>query len=257
MALIALFQQPDEDLPALMIVDEPELGLHPYAIEIITGLIRAASLKTQVVLTTQSTTFLDHFEPEEIIVVDCEAGHSLFRRLEREPLKDWLEDYSVSELWEKNVLGGGPLPWDNSACFAKVRPNKPFATKSCPRTYVESVEEAFGSDIADPRFIPYLQLHEYETILFTDPEAFRIAFENCDREVARLNAIAESFSSIEHINDGEATAPSKRIIDVIPTYKGLKTSAGPDIAEYIGLTAIRGKCFHFNAWLTKLEGLWK
>ena len=109
MALITLFLQPQEDLPDVIILDEPELGLHPHAIEIITGLIRAASLKTQVILTTQSTTFLDHFEPEEIIVVDFEAGHSVFRRLEPEELKDWLEDYSVSELWEKNVLGGGPF----------------------------------------------------------------------------------------------------------------------------------------------------
>jgi predicted ATPase len=109
MALITLFLQPEADLPAVLILDEPELGLHPHAIDIITGLIRAASFKTQVILTTQSTTFLDHFEPEEIIVVDCDAGHSIFRRLEPSQLADWLQEYSVSELWEKNVLGGGPL----------------------------------------------------------------------------------------------------------------------------------------------------
>lgn len=109
MALITLFLQPEDDLPDVIILDEPELGLHPHAIEIITGLIRAASLKTQVILTTQSTTFLDHFDPQEIIVVDSKEGHSVFRRLEPEGLKDWLEDYSVSELWEKNVLGGGPF----------------------------------------------------------------------------------------------------------------------------------------------------
>jgi predicted ATPase len=109
MALIALFLQPIGDLPAAIILDEPELGLHPHAIEIIAGLIRAASLKAQVILTTQSTTFLDHFKLEEIIVVDDERGHSVFRRLEVDQFKDWLEDYSVSQLWEKNVLGGGPL----------------------------------------------------------------------------------------------------------------------------------------------------
>jgi predicted ATPase len=109
MALITLFLQPGEDLPAVIVVDEPELGLHPHAIEIIAGLIRAASLKTQIILTTQSTTFLDNFEPEEIIVVDFRDGHSLFRHLETEELKYWLEDYRVGQLWEKNVLGGGPL----------------------------------------------------------------------------------------------------------------------------------------------------
>lgn len=109
MALIALFLQPAEDLPPLIVVDEPELGLHPLAIEIIAGLMRAASLETQVILTTQSTTLLDHFAPEEIVVVDDEQGHSVFRRLETESLGDWLEDYSVGQLWEKNVIGGGPL----------------------------------------------------------------------------------------------------------------------------------------------------
>ncbi|MGP0067305.1 MAG: AAA family ATPase [Isosphaeraceae bacterium] len=109
MALITLFLQPVEDLPDVIVVDEPELGLHPQAIEIIAGLIRAASLESQIILTTQSTTFLDYFEPEEIIVVDSRDGHSLFRHLETEELQYWLEDYSVGQLWEKNVLGGGPL----------------------------------------------------------------------------------------------------------------------------------------------------
>lgn len=109
MVLITLFLQPHEDLPAAIILDEPELGLHPDAIAFITGLIRSASLRTQVILTTQSTTFLDHFEPEKIIVVDVRHGYSLFSRLNTEELKNWLRRYSVSELWEKNVLGGGPL----------------------------------------------------------------------------------------------------------------------------------------------------
>jgi predicted ATPase len=109
MALITLFLQPGEDFPTLIVVDEPELGLHPHAIEIITGLIRAASLKTQVILTTQSTTFLEHFDPGEIIVVNSRHGSSHFRRLNAEELKYWLKDYSVGQLWEKNVLGGGPL----------------------------------------------------------------------------------------------------------------------------------------------------
>jgi len=108
MAIITLFLQPEADLPAVIILDEPELGLHPHAIEIITGLIRAAALKSQVILATQSTTFLDHFEPEETIVVDFRGGHSLFRHLGTQELTYWLEDYSLSELWEKNVLGGAP-----------------------------------------------------------------------------------------------------------------------------------------------------
>jgi predicted ATPase len=110
MALITLFLQPEEDLPDLLIVDEPELGLHPYALTIVAGLIRAASVQTQVIVTTQSTAFLDQFGVDEIIVVDSEQGASQFRRLDPEQLKDWLEEYSVGELWQKNVIGGGPMP---------------------------------------------------------------------------------------------------------------------------------------------------
>jgi predicted ATPase len=109
-ALITLFLHPEEDLPGVVILDEPELGLHPYAIGIIAGLIRAASLKTQVILATQSQAFVDCFDPEEIVVVELEGNNSIYQRLETEKLREWLEDYSVGELWEKNVLGGGPLP---------------------------------------------------------------------------------------------------------------------------------------------------
>jgi predicted ATPase len=110
MALITLFLQPAEDMPALIVVDEPELGIHPHVIEIIAGLIRAASLTSQVILTTQSSTFLDHFEPGEIIVVDSRNGRSLFHHLNTKKLRYWLKDHSAGQLWEMNVLGGGPLP---------------------------------------------------------------------------------------------------------------------------------------------------
>jgi predicted ATPase len=108
MALVALLLQPYEDLPPLIIVDEPELGLHPYAISIVAGLFRSASLHAEVLLATQSTTFLDLFEPEEIIVVDRHDRESRLRHLDLEDLKAWLEEYSIGELWEKNVLGGRP-----------------------------------------------------------------------------------------------------------------------------------------------------
>jgi predicted ATPase len=110
MALCTLFLQPEEFLPAVIILDEPELGLHPHALEIVAGLMRAASEKTQVIVATQSQTFLNLFEPEEIVTVECQNGQSRFERLDAEKLKDWLEDYSIGELWQRNVIGGGPLP---------------------------------------------------------------------------------------------------------------------------------------------------
>ena len=108
-ALVTIFLQPERELPNLIIVDEPELGLHPHAMLIISGLMRAASTHTQVLLATQSPTFLDHFNP---IRGDCGRGkgtRSQYRRLTSEELRDWLQQYSLGELWQKNVLGGGPV----------------------------------------------------------------------------------------------------------------------------------------------------
>lgn len=124
-----------------------------------------------------------------------------------------------------------------------------------PTPYVLALEAAFGRDIDHHRFVPYLQLHEYETMLFADPAAFAIAFENCDPVIAQLNAVAAGFPSVEHIDDGRESAPSKRIIAVVPEYKGRKTTAGPDIAEFIGLPRIREACPHVHGWLTRLESL--
>jgi hypothetical protein len=124
-----------------------------------------------------------------------------------------------------------------------------------PAPYALALEQAFGKDIDCFHFIPHLQLHEYETMLFADLDALAISFENCAAEIQKLKDIAGAVSSIEHINDCFATAPSKRIIQILPEYAGRKSTAGPDIAEYIGVTKIRAKCPHFHEWLTRLEGL--
>ncbi len=108
MALVALLLQPYEDLPPLLIVDEPELGLHPYAINILAGLFRSASVHAQIIIATQSTAFLDLFAPGEVVVVDRPDRASHFRRLDPEALTEWLTEYSLGELWEKNVIGGRP-----------------------------------------------------------------------------------------------------------------------------------------------------
>ena len=108
-ALITLLLQPDETLPDLLILDEPELGLHPAAINVIGGLIRAVSQKVQVIVATQSTAFVDCFDLSDIVVVEREGRESVFRRQENtEALNEWLEEYSLSELWQKNVIGGRP-----------------------------------------------------------------------------------------------------------------------------------------------------
>ncbi len=108
MCLIALLLQPEEALPKLIVVDEPELGLHPYALNLVASLLKAASHDAQILVTTQSSSFLDQFDPEDIIVVDREGKESSFRRPSVSELEPWLEEYSLGEVWEKNVIGGGP-----------------------------------------------------------------------------------------------------------------------------------------------------
>lgn len=94
--------------PSTVVIDEPELGLHPFALEVLAGLFHDVAGRTQLVVSTQSATLLNHFEPEEIIVVDRVEGASRFRRLDPESLVEWLKDYSLGELWQKNVFDGGP-----------------------------------------------------------------------------------------------------------------------------------------------------
>lgn len=95
--------------PATIVIDEPELGLHPFALGVLASMLRQASERSQIIVSTQSAPLLDSFEPEEAIVVDRENGASRFCRLEAGPLQDWLQDYSLGQLWQKNVLEGSPV----------------------------------------------------------------------------------------------------------------------------------------------------
>ncbi len=107
-ALITALAQPSSRLPSFVAIDEPELGLHPTAIRLLVELIRSVSSRCQVVLATQSPALLDHFEASEVIVADRVAGESRFRRLDEHELSSWLDDYSLSQLYDKNLLGGRP-----------------------------------------------------------------------------------------------------------------------------------------------------
>ena len=109
-ALVTLFLQPKQYLPSVILVDEPELGLHPYAIEMLTSLIRAASTNTQVIVSTQSSLLLDHLEPEDVLVANRVGGATQITRLESARLVEWLKDYSLGQLWEKNEFAGRPNP---------------------------------------------------------------------------------------------------------------------------------------------------
>ena len=109
MALIALLLQPDDYLADIVILDEPELGLHPHAVSLVTGLIQGMAERTQVIVSTQSPTFVDEFAPEDVVVVEARGHETRFARLDPDALQDWLQEYSLGELWQKNVIGGGPM----------------------------------------------------------------------------------------------------------------------------------------------------
>ena len=105
--LATLLLQPN--LPQTIIIDEPELGLHPVAVNKLAALIKKASAKTQIIISTQSVNLVDNFGPQDIIVVDRKDNATVFNRLDAESLDVWLKDYSLGEIWEKNVIGGQPL----------------------------------------------------------------------------------------------------------------------------------------------------
>lgn len=104
--LVTALLQPNP--PSTIIIDEPELGLHPYAITLLGALLRSASKRMQVIVSTQSVPLLNEFELDDLIVVEREDGASTFKRLDTGKFESWLEDYSVGELWEKNIIGGRP-----------------------------------------------------------------------------------------------------------------------------------------------------
>lgn len=107
-SLATLLNQPHWAMPSLIVIDEPELGLHPLAIRLLAEMLDAASEHTQILVATQSVTLLDNFPFEQAIVTEHDGNGSLFRRLDSADYRAWLENYSIGELWEKNVLGGRP-----------------------------------------------------------------------------------------------------------------------------------------------------
>ncbi|WP_322821589.1 AAA family ATPase [Chloroflexus sp.] len=107
--LATLLLQPTRKLPAIILLDEPEMGLPPYAIHVLAGLLRSVATQTQVIVATQSVTLVNQFEPEDIVVVERQDGQSVCRRLTTEEVELWLDDYGLGDLWEKNILGGRPI----------------------------------------------------------------------------------------------------------------------------------------------------
>jgi len=124
-----------------------------------------------------------------------------------------------------------------------------------PRERVLTLERAFAADVNDRRFIPHIQLYEFETILLCDPGHFALVYEESGAGIAALQAAVATATSPELVNDGETTAPSKRIIGQFPQYSRQKTTVGVELAHCVGIDTTRSLCPHFDRWLKTLESL--
>ncbi|WP_343637673.1 AAA family ATPase [Roseateles sp.] len=108
MCLATVLLQPEALMPSTLLIDEPELGLHPFAVQVLAGLMKSLSHTRQLIISTQSVALVDEFQAEDLIIVDKHQGASRFKRLDVHALKEWLAQYSLGDLWQKNLLGGRP-----------------------------------------------------------------------------------------------------------------------------------------------------
>lgn len=328
-ALTTLLLQPPRTAPMTIILDEPEIGLHPYAISQLAREIRIASKTSQIIVSTQSPLLLDEFSCNDVITAEYDITRPVYSSATVK------KNYKIGcttilwvscgrkTYWEgflynphqcsrrrsvRNVFAKGPLnqyfggmPSIDSRCVLTgriTRSNYEYRgglssyqkakndiitwlkqdstsyittmfdffrlpdsfpeyqhAMSC-QTHLDSVhilEEAMKTDIAPPRFIPYIQLHEFEALLFSDIRVLK--YEYLDTEsVANIDSLYAATKNIppENINHGENTAPSKQLLAAADYRKGETSS---EWLAAIGIPTIRQKCHHFSSWLDKLEPL--
>ena len=174
------------------------------------------------------------------------GGGSSYEKMRRD-IVNWIKqrrDTYCSTMFDLYAL---PSDFPGKLC---INPN----LKAYDR--VDYLEKAMAMDINNSRFIPYIQLHEFEALLFADIDKMKLFYlEGKDKEIERLKAVASAFDSPELINEGNQTAPSKQIIREIPDYYDNKVLIGPAVAKEIGLPVLREHCTHFDEWMRKIESL--
>ena len=163
----------------------------------------------------------------------------------------WNSMDASQEVWFTTMLDLYALPSDFPRLSGTVEQTNPIAR-------VLELEGALKQDAAISgvhRLVPYLQLHEFEALILADPQKLDWEFLEHERPIKELIAMAATFEGPEMINLDPTTAPSRRIIAKIPEYESRKASAGPVIAERIGLSSLRERCPHFGSWVSRLEQL--
>jgi hypothetical protein len=181
------------------------------------------------------------------------GGLMAYEHLARD-LTLWMKQDQKAESWFTTMVDFYALPGDFPGLTAPTQtlgsPDRVAALEAA--LHEDMVTRLAGLPVAQ-RFIPYIQLHEFEALLFADPEAFLEAFPDGTDAVSKLTAIRKNFINPEDIDDKPQTAPSRRILALLPDYQ--KPVAGLLIAQRIGLDAIRPACPHFSAWIVRLLAL--
>jgi hypothetical protein len=175
------------------------------------------------------------------------GGALAFQRLKRDTTRRMKED-AHREARFSTLMDLYALPADYPGW-------KEANKKANPTERALELENALAGELGDSRFIRYLQLHEFEALLYCDLSQIQSLIEDSEKGVARLQEEVASFSCPEDIDDGETTAPSKRLIKHVPRYENLKVWVGARAAAAIGLNVLREKCPHFGQWLSRLENL--
>jgi len=167
----------------------------------------------------------------------------------KKDIQQWIKQDNSADRRFTTMFDFYALPHDFPGYAEAQKLNNPYDKVAC-------IEKAFAEDMKDYRFIPYLQLHEFEALIYSDLDILSCEYENKANAIKYLKAVL-SQSPFNHnpelINDRKETSPSHRIISEIPEYQ--KVSSGSLLTELITIDVIRTKCQHFNEWLTKLEQL--
>lgn len=175
------------------------------------------------------------------------GGMTLFEHLKDDLLR-WIKEDDHPGVYFTTLVDLYRIP-DSFPAYGKA------CNSRDPYQKVNILEQGMEEYINFYRFIPYIQLHEFEALLFVDPGQLQFYFLEHKRAIKRLIEIASRYENPEWINDGDRTAPSKQLITHIPEYDYQKAVVGPLVAERIGIPRLRAACPHFDTWITRLEAL--